>query len=82
MAILCQACTDSIWYGVTKFHFTRHTIGWSDIYGLSNDSPEDKKGFDASADRVGNLIKSEVEKHAISPSKIVIAGIVFQRKCE
>lgn len=48
-------------------------IGWSDIYGLDMESPEDKEGFTQSAERVNHIIQQELDK-GIPPNKIVVAG--------
>lgn len=38
---------------------------WSDIYGLEEDSPEDREGFMKSAKRVNNIIQAEIDKGTI-----------------
>lgn len=48
--------------------------GWSDIMGLSLDSPEDRAGFDESAARIDSIIKHEIEANGISASNIAIGG--------
>eukprot|EP00903_Cladosiphon_okamuranus_P014379 g13349.t1 len=47
--------------------------GWSDIYGLQEDSPEDAEGFNASADRVRAILDSEKAKGK-EPSRMVVGG--------
>jgi phospholipase/carboxylesterase len=47
--------------------------GWSDIYGLSPDSPEDKAGLEKSRERINALLAKEVSA-GIAPSRIILAG--------
>ena len=47
--------------------------GWTDIYGLSEDAPEDKEGFDKSAEAIMKLVDAEKAK-GISPKSIAIGG--------
>lgn len=47
--------------------------GWSDIIGLDLNSPEDKAGFDASAQRIDSIIKHEIA-NGISTNNIAIGG--------
>jgi predicted esterase len=49
--------------------------GWSDIYSLGEhmDSHEDKDGFEASANRILQLVRAETDK-GIPSNKIVIGG--------
>jgi len=47
--------------------------GWSDIRGLSGDAPEDRRGFDASAARVRDIIQAEVDA-GIPPARIILGG--------
>mmetsp|Transcript_26991 Transcript_26991/g.45192 ORF Transcript_26991/g.45192 Transcript_26991/m.45192 type:complete len:271 (+) Transcript_26991:121-933(+) len=48
--------------------------GWSDIYGLGEKDPEDRKGFDESAERVNAIVQQEIDQHGVSPSRVVLAG--------
>eukprot|EP01038_Epipyxis_sp_PR26KG_P006433 gene6433-8851_t len=47
--------------------------GWSDIYGLDSNAPEDKSGFDATSNRINNIIQQELDA-GIPASRIVIGG--------
>lgn len=47
--------------------------GWSDIFGLSPDSPEDKPGLEKSRERIDSIVAKEVIA-GISPSRIILAG--------
>ena len=47
--------------------------GWSDIYGLEEDTKEDADGFNESAVRVNSLIQAELDK-GIPANKIILAG--------
>lgn len=47
--------------------------GWSDIYGLDIQSPEDEKGFVDSALRIDEIVQTEVDK-GISSHNIIIGG--------
>ena len=47
--------------------------GWSDIYGLSPDSPEDKPGLEKSRERIDSIVAKELIA-GISPSRIILAG--------
>lgn len=48
--------------------------GWSDIYGLNANDPEDIEGFTNSANRINGFIEKEVTENNISPSRIIIGG--------
>ncbi|RYH21229.1 hypothetical protein EON65_21170 [archaeon] len=50
-----------------------YNAGWSDILGLSPSSPEDKQGFDASAERINRIIQQEIDS-GVAANKIVVAG--------
>ncbi|CAM9756493.1 unnamed protein product [Ectocarpus sp. 4 AP-2014] len=47
--------------------------GWSDIFGLQEDSPEDAVGFNASADRVRAILEAEKAKGKES-TRMVVGG--------
>jgi len=47
--------------------------GWSDIYGLRDDAPEDKSGMEESASRIAQIIDGEVSS-GVNPRHIVIGG--------
>ena len=47
--------------------------GWSDIYSLSDNSEEDREGFEESAKRVTELIQVELDK-GLSSESIIIGG--------
>lgn len=48
--------------------------GWSDIFGLHADDPEDAIGFADSVSRINLLVEREINEHQISPSRIIIGG--------
>lgn len=47
--------------------------GWSDIYGLDASSKEDRAGFEASSNRVSQLVQTEID-NGVPANKIVLAG--------
>ena len=47
--------------------------GWSNVYGLDANSPEDKEGFDLTSKRIDRIIQAEIDK-GISPNRIVVGG--------
>lgn len=49
------------------------SLGWSDIYGLDNTSPEDVEGFNESSTRINQIIQKEIDQ-GVSPQQIVVAG--------
>jgi lysophospholipase II len=48
--------------------------GWSDIFGLHADDPEDAIGFAESVNRINLLVEREIVEHQIPPSRIIIGG--------
>lgn len=53
--------------------------GWSDIFGLDAASPEDKPGFDVSAERINKIIQAEIDQ-GIPAKKIIVAGKLLKLK--
>jgi predicted esterase len=47
--------------------------GWSDIFGLNDDAPEDMAGFESSRARIDALVQREIDQ-GVPPSRIVLAG--------
>ncbi len=47
--------------------------GWTDIIGLDAAAPEDREGFEKSAERVNKIIQKEIDS-GIPSNKIILAG--------
>lgn len=48
--------------------------GWSDIFGLHSDDPEDVEGFSGSVKRIETLVQKEIIENNIPSSRIIIGG--------
>ena len=47
--------------------------GWTDIYGLDANSPEDASGFEDSRNRIDRIIEAELNA-GVSPDRIAVCG--------
>lgn len=46
---------------------------WTDIFGLTPNDPEDKKGFEIARGRIVSIIEQEIAK-GVSPNRIILGG--------